>query len=239
MRLKPIIKVSENKNYLASWIIERFPEGYQNMVYIEPFVGSGGVLLNKEPSKEEVASDLDSGIMDIWRAVRDEPNPFMSKTKRMECKESTFKRLLKKKETDYLGRAANEFVLRQMSKSGLKKHFIPKDKNIKCKDCWCDVFEKIPAVSTRIESVHFLDKDAVEILDAFSHKDTLAYCDPPSVKDSGMDSDNHVTLGNILKNFKGKVVISGHVTALYKRIYSDWTRKVVPGRPKECIWTNF
>jgi site-specific DNA-adenine methylase len=101
------------------------------------------------------------------------------------------------------------------------------------------VFEKIPAVSKRIASVHFLDKDAVEILEAFSNKDTLAYCDPPSTKDPGMDSDKHVELGNILKNFKGKVVVSGHVTALYKRIYSGWNRKGVPSRPKECIWTNF
>jgi DNA adenine methylase len=237
MRLKPIIKVSESKSYLVSWIIEKFPEGYQNMVYIEPFLGSGGVLLNKEPSREECANDLDPGVMDIWRALRDEPKLFTSKARRMEYKEATFKRLLKKKETDYLARAVNEFVLRQMSKSGLKKHFLPKEKSVKCKDCWQEVFEKIPAISERIDKVHLLDQDAIKILGSFSHKDTLAYCDPPSTKE--MSPDKHVELGEVLKNFKGKVVISGSNTPLYKRIYSGWVRKGIPGRPKECIWTNF
>lgn len=221
------------------WILDKFPENYREMTYLEPFLGGGSVLLNKDPSREEVANDLDSGIIDIWRAVRDEPKAFMSRTRRMEYKETTFSRCQSRGDEDYLGRAVCEFALRQMSKSGLKKVFLPKDGKVRCKDCWAAMLDRVPAMEERIRGVHFLNKDAMSIMRAFSHENTLVYCDPPEPEEGGaMDANKHIELSDLLKEFRGKVVISARNSALYKRLYAGWTRKGVPGR-NESIWLNF
>ena len=106
-------------------------------------------MLNKDPSVEEVANDIDAVMVDLWRAVRDEPKEFVSKTKRMEYKESTFLRCQKSTSSDYLDRALCEFAMRQMSKSGLKKVFLPKDGNVRCKDCWHSILERVPDIKER------------------------------------------------------------------------------------------
>lgn len=210
------------------------------MNYLEPFVGSGTVLLNKEPSLEEVANDADSGIIDIWRVLRDEPKAFVSKAKRMEYKESTFAKCQgSKDDKDYLVRALCEFSLRHMSKGGAKKNFIPKSGKVHCKDCWSGFLEKVPAIQKRIDSVHFVNKNAMSIIRAFSNENCLVYCDPPEIEDGGdMDANKHIELSEILHEFKGKAIITARNSALYRRLYTGWTRKGVPGK-NESVWVNF
>jgi DNA adenine methylase len=239
--MKPIIKVREGKGYLATWVVERFPQGYQNMTYLEPFLGGGSVLLAKEPSVEEVANDLDSGLMSVWRAVRDEPKLLVSKLRRVKYKETCFLRQKGKVYSDYINTAAGEFILRQMSKSGMKNIFIPKKKSNGKVHCWQCIFDKVPDEHERIKRTYLLNKDALDVIKAFSHENSLVYCDPPSLRDKEpeMDVNRHIELGEMLKSFKGKVVITAHNSATYKRLYDGWTRKGVPGRPKESAWMNF
>lgn len=240
MKIKPILKVHENKSQIAEWIIQKFPENYQSMNYFEPFVGSGCILLNKDPSIEEVVNDLDEGLMNIWRAIRDESKTFFNKIKRIDYKESTFERHKNKKENDYLNKAVSEFVLRQMSKSGQKKFFLPKEKTKKTKD-WIGLIDKVNPIFERIKNVYFLNKNALEIINSFSNPNCLMYCDPPSFqeKDSEMDANQHIELGEVLNSFRGKVLISAQNSSIYKRVYSNWNRKSIPGKPKESIWLNF
>jgi DNA adenine methylase len=81
MKLKPIVKVNETKNYLTSWIIEKFPENYRELKYIELFLGGSSVLLNKDPSIEEVGNESNIDVLRIWQSIRDEPKLFISKLK--------------------------------------------------------------------------------------------------------------------------------------------------------------
>ena len=238
MKIKTIIKTSENKNY-TSWIIEKFPENYKDLNYIEPFVGSGNVFLNKEPSVEEVMNDVDEKIVNIWRSLRDEHKLFSSKIKKLTYSEEIFNKYQNKKDPDYLGTGLNEFILRQMSKSGLKKTFLPKDKNTKCKDCWKELIDSINVIHERIKNCFILNKNAIEIISSFSNQKSLIYCDPPISEDGGMTINNHMELGELLNQFKGKAVILGPNTSLYKRIYKGWNRKGAPGSQKESLWLNF
>lgn len=38
---------------IAQWIVNHFPEGYERMIYLEPFAGSLAVFFNKDPSSVE------------------------------------------------------------------------------------------------------------------------------------------------------------------------------------------
>jgi DNA adenine methylase len=56
------------KSRLAPWILSFVPE---HTTYVEPFVGSGAVLLAKPPSRTEVINDLNGDVVNFWRVLRD------------------------------------------------------------------------------------------------------------------------------------------------------------------------
>ena len=236
--MKSIVKVNDNRNYLVPWIIEKFPENYKELTYVEPFLGSGNILLNKEPSVEEVANDYNLMLIRIWQAIRDEPKLFISKLKKVTYKESIFKKYQNKKDPDYLNTAVIEFALRQMSKSALKKHYLAKE--TKSKDhCWAGLFEKAPHIHERIKNIFFISKNPIEVVRAFGGENTLIYCESPAIRDEFMDENKHMELGEALLAARGKVVVTAANSSMYKRIFNGWNRKGIPGHPKESAWFNF
>ena len=48
-------------------------EGYEKMVYLEPFCGSGAVFFNKNPGTVETINDLDSNIVNLFPVMREQP----------------------------------------------------------------------------------------------------------------------------------------------------------------------
>lgn len=56
------------KYYLAHKIIKLFPP---HSIYVEPFGGAAHVLFAKEPSPVEVYNDIDSGLVNFFRVLRD------------------------------------------------------------------------------------------------------------------------------------------------------------------------
>jgi DNA adenine methylase len=265
-KIRPPIKIHGGKYYLANWIIEYFPPGYQDMTYVEPYCGGCSVFLNKEPCQQECINDIDLGIIQIYRALRDEPGELISRLKRVPYTERTFRRAVTRSSKpfdDYLSHAINEFILRRMSRGGLQKHFAwstrkrggqPGDKN-----AWNTILDELPKISEKLKSAFILNKPGVEVIKAFNDKNTLAYLDPPYLPDTRitkqvykaeMTTDDHINLAKALKTYKGKAIISGYPSKLYKRLYSEWTckrkrianhasqQKVKPYKT-ECIWLNF
>jgi len=205
------------------------------MTYIEPFLGGGGVILNKDKSSEEVLNDSDEGLVSAWRALRDEHKTLTMKLRKTEHTEATFLRHRNKQVSgDYMNAAVSEFVLRHMSRGANKTSYAPHKSDEHFLDSFLPRFKD---VHERLEGVYILNKDALSILRAFSHENTLAYCDPPSVEE--MSAEKHMELSDALKEFKGKVIITFKNSAMYRRLYSDWNRKGIPGRSKESAWFNF
>jgi len=67
---KPVLKPFPyfgGKSALAPTLVSLLP---QHMVYVEVFGGSGAVLFAKPPSKVEVFNDLDSGVVNFFRVLR-------------------------------------------------------------------------------------------------------------------------------------------------------------------------
>ena len=80
--LKPFLKWAGGKKQLVDEIISRIPgrivEG-NNIVYVEPFVGSGAVLfqmfnLYKDKIKKTVISDLNNNLINTYTAIRNSLN---------------------------------------------------------------------------------------------------------------------------------------------------------------------
>lgn len=259
--VRPAIKVHGGKYYLANWIESNFPTDYDKMTYVEPYCGGANVLLNKQRSKIEVINDIDLSLVDIYRALRDEPKDFIRRLNLCKYCEETFEKSLKKAATpqeDYLDGAITEFILRRMSRGGLKKAFAwsnrlrggqPGDVN-----AWETALASLPGLSERLNGVFIFNKNAVEIIQAFNTPDTLLYCDPPylletkvskKVYSSELSTNDHIDLAYLLNNFKGKVVLSGYASPLYNRLYKNWTiqkRKISKAKKDqktEIIWMNY
>jgi DNA adenine methylase len=263
--MRPPFKCHGGKSYLAKWIIEQFPEKYESMTYLEPFCGGASVLLNKNPSEDEVINDLDENIVILFRVLRDQCTEFLRKIKKVPYKESTFKAALKAspEEASDLQKAVNEFIIRRMSRGGLKKNFAWSNRTRGGQpgevNAWNTILDLIPEISERLHNVIILSKPAVELLKVFNEPNVLCYCDPPYLPETreSLDAythemivDDHIELGEILNNFKGKVIISGYPSRLYSKIYKGWNceKKKIPNHASqqkvkpiklELLWRNF
>ena len=71
--MKALFRYPGSKWSIADWIIGHFPAGYEKMVYLEPFCGSGAVFFNKKPGAVETVNDLDSDIVNRFRVLREQP----------------------------------------------------------------------------------------------------------------------------------------------------------------------
>lgn len=77
---KPFIKMAGGKRMLAPAIVRLIPkDGWST--YIEPFLGGGALFfeLKKEgllKGKTVVMADVDADLVELWRAVKEDPIPF-------------------------------------------------------------------------------------------------------------------------------------------------------------------
>lgn len=66
-RKRALARYLGGKNRIAPWIISFFPE---HRFYVEPFGGSGAVLLNKQPAFLDVYNDLDDRVVNFLRCLK-------------------------------------------------------------------------------------------------------------------------------------------------------------------------
>lgn len=238
--IKSPIKTNHNKFSICSWILEKFPENYSTMRYIEPFIGNGSILLNKQKSQEEVVGDLDQNLIFIWRILRDENKNFRTKLNKISYSEKYFDFIKNKKyEKDYFKEGFVDFVLRKMSKSGQKNIFDSIERK-KISKFWKETTTSLLNIEDRIKDVYFLSKKPLEIIDNFDNQNVLCFCCPPPFLDKNpmMTTDEFVSLTDLLKSFKGKVVFCGNNCSFYRRIFSEW--KLIKNKnSKDHVWTNF
>jgi DNA adenine methylase len=237
-KIRPPFKIPRGKFYLTNWIIDHFPDNYEELTYIEPYAGSASVLLNKNPGPSEALNDLDLGIVQIFRALRDEPRTFIGRLKRIKYCENTFLRMSDepKKYKDYMEQAVKELVRRRMSYGGSKQAFSSLEEN-----AWNLMLEELPQTAERLSKVNIFNKPAITTLRAYDGLEFLCYCDPPDESSEEMTIDDHIELAEVLQQYRGKALISGTSTKLYRRLYEGWrcTRKTHPNRKTECLWMNY
>jgi len=265
-KIRPPFKIHGGKWYLHSWIIENFPKDYENMVYVEPFCGAASTFMNKNASIEEAINDLDKGVVNLLRIIRDQPDEFIGKLKKLKYSKEAFEDAVDSQDQsrdEEMAYALNEFTLRRMSRGGLKKAFAwsnrerggqPGDVN-----AWETIIGMIPVISERLKTTYIFNKPAMQILNAFNDQNVLTYVDPPylhetrqslSVYKHEMTADEHIDLANFLKSFKGKVIISGYPSPLYNRLYKPWkcikkkianhaSQQKTKEQKTECLWINY
>lgn len=257
-KIRSPINAIGSKQTLSSWIIEYFPEDYHEMIYVEPYCGGANVFLNKLPSTEEIINDTDRGIVQIFKAMRDEPCEIIGRIKRTKFSERSFKRAKKKYEEgidDYVEGAIAEIILRRMSKDGSVFSHSSEGVETQREHEWDRMIEHLDFIKDRIDDTHIFCDQALKIIKIWDSPNAVMYVDPPYLskdsttepQDNEMSIDDHIKLANLLNNSKSYIMLSGHPSTLYNRLYKDWDCVKKNGRKTkrrkdrriECIWKNY
>ena len=241
------------KAKISSWVTSFFP---RHRIYVEPFGGAAGVLLNKEPSPLEVYNDLNSNLVTFFRVLRDKEKAaeLIRRLRLTPYAREEYYSFYPMPEGDDIERAraligrASMGIGMRMAVSDSRPGFAGDNKKIrKNAKVFVNHVEKMSEIAERFRSVVIECRDALELIPRYDTPDTLWYMDPPyhcrySFRYPAT-IDQEAMLG-VFKKVSGYVVLSGYMSELYadelagwhmeKRTHHNFTNK----KTKECLWLS-
>lgn len=205
-------------------------------IYVEPFGGGASMLLARGPSAVEVYNDLDSGLVNFFRVLRNKKQfrqflRLAQLTPYAREEHDLCKRHWSEIE-DPVERAHAFFVVARMSFGGIfggSWGFTVNGSNRGMAGQvanFLGAVERLPEVSERLKRVLVEHKDALQVIDTFDGPETFFFLDPPYVlstrKGGGyeheMDDAAHRRLVERLLKVEGKVLLSGYASPLYAEL---------------------
>ena len=261
--MKAIIRYPGAKWSIADWIISHFPEEYEKMVYLEPFLGSGAVFFNKRPSAVETINDLDSDVVNFFQVLRERPQELICALKFTPYSREEYEKSFLpcdeplEKARRYVVRTSQAIGAKLNGKCGWRNHKQPKVGGTACK--WNGITQAIGAATKRLrgDTTHLVQiehMDALRLIERYNTPDTLIYLDPPYVKSSRKsgalyrfemnDNDHYVLLKSVI-NSNAKIILSGYENDLYESMLQNWRKDSTTcqttstEKAKEIVWMNY
>lgn len=259
----PVIRYHGGKFRLASWILQHFPE---HRVYVEPFGGAAGVLMQKPRSFAEVYNDLDGDIVNLFQVLQDarQRDQLTELLVLTPYARSEFERAFD--ETDDPIEQARRTIIRAemgFGSAGATKgrtgfRIDTKREYATAQHIWARFPDRIAAIGQRLAGVLIEQRPAIEVMHAHDTPDTLHFVDPPYMhgtrtigsnryyRHEMTDADHQQLLGT-LKTLQGMVVLSGYPSTEYDTALQGWsfnsrTAACAAGRGaasrQECVWLN-
>lgn len=249
-----------------NWILPLLPDERQ---YVEPYGGSGAVLLNREPAKVETFNDIDSDITNFFKVLRENPDEFIEKIALTPYSREEYEEAVEKMEDDSLSKMEQArlfFVRAGQVTNGLAQSATPgrwsycitmsrrdMSGNI---SSYYGKLDKLDKIAERLRRVQIESIPALDCIQRYDDENTLFYCDPPYPSSSRgdpnsynyeMSDEEHRELAEVLKQCDGKVAISSYECDIMDELYGDWRKskekekKTHTGKAnrQECIWMNY
>lgn len=242
------------KAKISSWVTSFFP---RHKIYVEPFGGAAGVLLNKTPSPLEVYNDLNSDLVTFFSVLRDkEKAAELIRRLRLTpyAREEYYSVYPMPAEGDDIERARALIVRAGMGIGtwgaiSLSLHgFAAETKKIKKNaKVFVNRVESMWKIAERFRSVVIECRDALELIPRYDSPDTLWYMDPPyhcrySFRYPAT-IDQEAMLG-VFRKVSGYVVLSGYMSELYADELAGWHMETrthhnfMNRKTKECLWLS-
>jgi len=207
---------------------------YRN-AYVEPFGGSGAILLARSPSKLEVFNDRYSGVTDFYRCLKldwkrliERLTPMLHSREEFYWSRETWENC-----EDRVERAARWYYMQQMSFAN-KGCVYARGTNPKGKTTFGTRFQNhikdFHNIHNRIINVQIENLDWSDCIRTFDHHDAVFYLDPPYLIAHGgtykhdMPLTDHQELISTIKTMKSFVALSGYDNDLYNSV--NWDNKI-------------
>ena len=246
-----LLNVAGAKARIAPWIVSHLPP---HQIYVEPFGGSGAVLMAKPPAKMEVFNDADGGLVHFFQVLAAEPQNLIARVDGLLYSPWRDSR----PSTDPVELEARFFLHNNTTwpvanGNSFRRQRYP-DKKSKTGRSVAVIFQQrktlLAQAAARIRHVIFEHGDALKLIARYDGADVLFYIDPPYYGERRshlynhemMDESSHRRLAALVHNVRAAVIVSGYASELYKELYGDW--QVVVGHAQtnakdlrqECLW---
>lgn len=262
--MRAVFRYPGSKWSIAEWIISHFPEGYEKMVYLEPFLGSGAVFFNKRPGAVETINDLDDDVVNLFQILRERPEDLKKALWLTPYSREEYDRAFEPCEDSL--EQARRFMVRTTQaigaklghgKCGWRNHKQMKIGGTACK--WAGITETIDEAAARLRGrtknlVQIEKMDALRLIERYNTPDALIYIDPPyvrSTRKSGalyvheMTDEGQKRLLGLIASSKAKIIISGYDSEMYNEMLKGWrtdstmSQTTSTEMAREKIWMNY
>lgn len=263
-----VIKWFGGKSKIAPWLIENFPK---HRCFVDVFGGAANVLLRKKRSKVEVYNDIDSDLVNLFRQIRNNYDEFVEKIQWF---------LYSREEFDYyqenfknipensLERALAFYFMCNACFNGFSlesKNFFSCSKV--CSTSFHNKIKNLHQIKKRFYSVQIEHLDYEKVVKKYDGLETFFYLDPPYIVNNNADrekyykfdlntEENQKKFLDFILNIKGKVMVSGYDSSIYREKLKNWKIKskkytkdssnrkneegtIVRNTAFEYIWMNY
>ena len=231
MTRSPLIWFGGKSKY-AEHIISRFP---RHRKYVEPFGGAAHVIAQKPRVTHEVYNDIDDVVVNFILQCVADPERLAAACEALPYSRSLFEQWKREPLPDdpfdravrwfYMNRSAiGRGNAQQVPQTGWRHSTVSGQSPANGYVSACKLIE---AFADRMRGVMIERMNYTELIPKYDDEHTLYYVDPPYVGREkyyagGFTEDDHRQLAKLLKNLKGKVVLSYYADQLIDELYGDW-----------------
>ena len=211
-------KSSRSSTGTGAWVASLLPEAER---YVEPFAGMLGVLLQRPPSRNEVANDLNGWIVNWWRVVRDRHDELVHWLDHTPESRAVYEeaRSACQQPVDLFDPVAAAGMTAVALVQG-RMHTLHPDngswlmrRSDEFRTDYSSVSERLPALAERMRRVTLECRDAIDVIELYGGWDgALLYCDPPYAQGGELYSHTFDVdrMLDVCREAKAKVAISGY-----------------------------
>lgn len=246
--MKSFIPWIGGKSQLAKKIVSMFPDDFNR--YIEVFGGGGSVLFSRDKHATlEIYNDANGQLVNLFRCIRFHREELQKEISgyfnAREMFEDIKAQINVRGMTD-IQRAAMFYVQIKISYGADTRTYGCNKKNLSP--------EYLTEIEKRLKSgagVVIEHKDFENLIKVYDRKDALFYCDPPYYKtenyyDAEFLKSDHERLKNVLKDIKGRFILSYNDDCYIRELYRDFNiitverqNNLSKGSYKELIIKNY
>ena len=226
--MNPFIGRIGGKKLLKKNIVDNyFPKDYENMIYVEPFVGGGSIYFYKNPSIYEVINDLDTNIIQLFRGFKKYNGKQISSDINRTYDKEIFNYILNSNPKSEYQKFIKELILIKASFYGLGKSNGIGSKDSPRSKISSNYQDKY---NERLKHTIILNKDCLQVVKKYDSPNTFFYLDPPYENSNNLYKHDFVDLNelfNLLNNIKGLFLLSYNNSDQAKILFKNYNIKVI------------
>ncbi len=251
---KAVIKYPGAKWRIADWIIGLMPP---HKSYVEPYFGSGAVFFRKPLSRIETINDIDEGVVNLFRCVREDPDRLAQLITATPYARQEYYGAFNNHSVDPYERARLMLLqhwqghgFRTYCRSGWKNDIAGREYAYAVRN-WNRLPEWVMQACFRLKEAQIESRPALEVIERINCPEVLIYADPPYLLSTRkmkkqyaheMTDADHAELLEALLNHKGPVLLSGYDNDLYNGMLVNWHKEQIDTtaekgkRRTETLW---
>lgn len=261
--MKPPIKYFGGKSTMISKIIPHFPLDSHYNIYLEPYGGSGALLLSRPLTGHvEIYNDINENVYSLFKCLVD-PELFIEFKNK--CDLALYSAQLRKEYKEKLkgklsvvDRAYYFWYVNRSSHNGIGGWSITcciRRNMSKSTSDFLSNIDRLKKLHDRLSAVIIEKRDAIELMKKYNDPTVFVYADPPyhlstrgnTRYEHDYTIEDHEKFINCVLELKSKVLISGYNNSEYGLLEKKFSRidfKTTTGTQQkktkvESLWKNY